>query len=98
MRFGIKLGDGQEICIGSYLLHSQIQELVAHDDLTKRPLRLFLFEKGQSKNTGVKANISESQGKLKLESNLDQFEYEDIEEDQPAENLSTNLNMEDKTD
>lgn len=37
-------------------------------------------------------------GSLNWNPILDQFEYEDIEEDQPAENLTTILNMEDKTD
>ena len=60
--------------------------------------RLSHLERCQSKNTGIKDDVSEFQEKFKLESEVNQTEHEDIEEDQIAENLTTKFNMEDKSD
>lgn len=71
--------DGQKIGTDSFLVNSQINEQVTQNDLTERlPC---LLERYQLKNTSIKTGISEFQGRSELISEIDQVEYEDVEED-----------------
>eukprot|EP00268_Persea_americana_P039026 TRINITY_DN38650_c0_g1_i1.p1 TRINITY_DN38650_c0_g1~~TRINITY_DN38650_c0_g1_i1.p1 ORF type:complete len:116 (-),score=18.58 TRINITY_DN38650_c0_g1_i1:516-863(-) len=64
--------DGQEIDTTSYFFNSQIQEQATENDFNKRISRL--LEKYQLKNTGIKTDVLEFQGKSELESKVDQVE------------------------
>ena len=87
--------DGQKIGTDTSLLNSQIQEQVTQNDLT---LRLScLLERYQLKNTSIKTGISEFQGRSELTSEIDQVEYEDVEEDHPFDDLTATLNLDDES-
>lgn len=73
------------------MLNSQIKENVTQNDLNERLSRL--LETCQSKNIRIQDDILKFQEKFEQESEVDQIEHQGVE-DQSAENLTTNLNLE----